>query len=385
MEKIEFLPVQPSQNKGISQLVKQLRSINRLLFWTVLVPTLVATVYYGLIASDVYVSESRFVVRSPQKQSPTNLLGSLLQGSSVSTSATEAYPVRDYALSRDALQSLDADHLVSTAYGKRGADFLSRFPRLDFDRSFEAFYRYYQDQVGIDLDPNSGITILTVRAFTAADAVKINERLINLSEALVNRLNQRARHDSLRFAQAEVDRSEAKAKEAALALSGYRSQQSVFDPDQQSALQLQQVSKLQDRLIEAQTQLAQLQSISPQNSQVSALRSTIQSLHQAIDKAAANVTGAHGSLSNKAAEFERLTLDLAFANKQLASSLDFLETTRSEAGRKQLYLERLVQPNSPDVAIEPHRLRSILTVLVCGLIAWGILTLLLAGVREHHD
>lgn len=385
MEKIEHLPVQPSGSKEASQIVERLKRINRLFLCTVLLPTLVATIYYGLIASDVYVSESRFVVRSPQKQSSPNLLGSLLQGSSLSSSATDAYPVRDYILSRDALKALDADRLVTTAYNERGADFLSRFPRPDFDRSFEAFYRYYQNQVGIDLDPTSGITILTVRGFTSADSVKINERLINLSETLVNRLNERARSDMLRFAEAEVERSEAQAKEAALALSRYRSRQAVFDPDQQSALQLQQVSKLQDRLIEAQTQLAQLQSISPQNSQVVALRSTVQSLQQAIDKAASNVTGAHGSLSNKAPDFERLTLDLAFANKQLASSLDFLATTRSEAGRKQLYLERLVQPNTPDVAIEPHRLRSILTVLVCGLIAWGILTLLLAGVREHHE
>jgi len=62
-----------------------------------------------------------------------------------------------------------------------------------------------------------------------------------------------------------------------------------------------------------------------------------------------------------------------------------LENARNEADRKQLYLERLVQPNLPDIAIEPKRLRSIVVVFVLGMIAWGILSLLLAGVREHHD
>lgn len=370
------------QKKG---LVQRAKKINRLFALTVLLPTTIAVLYFALIASDVYVSESRFVVRSPQKQQSASLVGSLLQGGGISSSSTDSYPVHDYILSRDALKALDADDLMTDAYTHRHADLLSRFPQIDLDRSFEAFYKFYQNQVGIDYDANSGITTLTTRAFTADDAVKINARLLNMSEALVNRLNERARDDMVHFAEIELQRSEQKAKNAAIALSSYRNHQSIFDPNQQSALQLQQVSKLQDRLISSQTQLAQLQAISPQNSQVAALRTTIESLEQAIARASRNVAGATSSLSNKAPDYERLSLDLDFANKQLASSVAFLETTRSEAERKQLYLERLVQPNRPDVAIEPHRLRAILTVLISGLIAWGILTLLLAGVREHHD
>ena len=38
----------------------------------VALPTILATIYYGLIASDVYVSQSRFVIKAPgQKSMPT--------------------------------------------------------------------------------------------------------------------------------------------------------------------------------------------------------------------------------------------------------------------------------------------------------------------------
>jgi len=38
------------------------------LFWlTVVLPTLIAGIYYGLIAADIYISEARFVVRSPER------------------------------------------------------------------------------------------------------------------------------------------------------------------------------------------------------------------------------------------------------------------------------------------------------------------------------
>ena len=70
---------------------------------------------------------------------------------------------------------------------------------------------------------------------------------------------------------------------------------------------------------------------------------------------------------------------------RMAASMASLEQAHTDALRKQLYLERLVQPNLPDIAIEPRRIRNVLSTLALGLVAFGILTLLLAGVREHRD
>ena len=61
------------------------------------------------------------------------------------------------------------------------------------------------------------------------------------------------------------------------------------------------------------------------------------------------------------------------------------EQARNEAQRKQLYLGRVAQPNLPDYPVEPRRLRNIAATLMLGLIVWGILSILVAGVREHHD
>ena len=71
--------------------------------------------------------------------------------------------------------------------------------------------------------------------------------------------------------------------------------------------------------------------------------------------------------------------------QQLASALASLESARNEAQRQQVYLERIAQPSLPDVAQEPRRLRSIAATFILGLVAWGILSMLVAGVREHQD
>ncbi|CAB3766540.1 hypothetical protein B7G54_26760 [Burkholderia puraquae] len=379
----------PNSNAARPQLgkkqgvVDRLRA-NKLFALTVALPTLLAVVYFGVVASDVYVSESRFVVRSAQRQNQTSVVGALLQGTGFARAQDDTYPVIDYIQSRDALRELNHNNYIADAYGNHG-DFISHFSR-SLDDSFEALWKYYGKHiVTADLDTTSAITTLKIRAYTAKDAVRINEDLLEMSERLINRMNERAAVDTVRFAQQQVNEATNKAKDAAAALASFRNAHTVFDPERQSALQLQQISALQTQMFGEQTKLSQLQSLSPQNPQIPALKTSIESIQKQIQDATGGVTGGKASLSNKAANYARLELDAQFADKQLASTMAALENARADAQRKQLYLERLVQPNTPDIAIEPKRIRSIFEVFALGMIAWGILTLLLAGVREHHD
>ncbi|HZW86483.1 MAG TPA: capsule biosynthesis protein [Gallionella sp.] len=362
----------------------RLLGMNRLLLLTVVVPTLTAIIYFGLIASDVYISEARFVVRSPERQ-VASPLGMLLKGTGFSRSEDDTYSVQDFILSRDALKMLNDKLNLDTAFSDSKVDIFSRFAALDWDKSFEALYRYYQQKVTVQLDSTSSISTLTARAFTAEDAFRINEQLLEMGEALVNQLNERGRKDLIRFATDEVRDAEKKAKAADLSLSAYRNQKGVIDPERQSSIQLQQIAKLQDELIATQAQLTQLQTFTKNNPQIPSLQQQVQSLRQAIDAETNRVAGGDRSLANKAAAYQRLALEREFADKQLSSALVSLEQARNEAQRKQLYLERIVQPSKPDMAMEPRRIRNVFATFVLGLIAWGILTMLLAGVREHQD
>ncbi|MGF6381314.1 capsular polysaccharide transport system permease protein [Paraburkholderia atlantica] len=365
-------------------LIGRIKGVNRLFALTVVVPTTIAIAYFGLVASDVYVSESRFVVRSAQRQSQTSVVGALLQGTGFSRAQDDTYPVIDYIQSRDALKELNQNDYIADAYGNHG-DFLSHFSR-HIDDSFEALWKYYGKHiVSVDFDSTSSITTLQVRSYTSRDAENIDAKLLDMSERLVNQMNERAAADTIEFAQRQVDNAAAKAKDAAAALATYRDTYTVFDPDRQSAIQLQQVTALQTQMFAAQTQLIQLQSIAPQNPQIPVLKASIATLEKQIEAATSGVSGGKNSLSNKAAAYARLQLDSQFADRQLASAMAALENARADAQRKQLYLERLVQPNTPDVAIEPKRLKSIFEVFALGMILWGVLSLLLAGMLEHRD
>jgi len=364
--------------------IKRYFPFNLLFLLTVIIPTVLAILYFGFITSDVYVSESRFVVRSPERQT-TSPLGAVLRGAGFSQVQDDSHTVHDYILSRDALGVLDKQLGIGRAFASKDVDRLSRFGGLDPDDSFEALHRYYQGKVAVQTDTATSISTLTVRAFTAAGAQQANRLLLELSEDLVNRLNERGRSDMVKYAALEVAQAAATAKNAALALSSYRNSQSVVDPERQAGVQLQQVMKLQEELMATNVQLAQLKSFTPQNPQISGLQLRARTLEGEISRETGKVTGAGQSLASKAAQYQRLVLDREFADKQLASVLISLENARNEARRQQVYLERIAQPSLPDVAQEPRRLRSVLATLILGLVAYGILTILLAGVREHRD
>ncbi len=363
----------------------KMRRVNWILVCTLIVPTTLAILYYGLLASDVYISESRFVVRNPDRTSAPSGLGALLQTSGFSRSQDDTYSVHDYVMSRDALHELDGQLKVREIFSRPTIDVFNRFSSWGWERSFESFYLYFQKHVAVDYDSTSSITTLTVRAYSAKEAQQINDLLLRMSERLVNNLNDRSRQDLIQVAQQEVKRAADADNAAALALSSFRADRTVFDPTAQSALQLQSASKLQADLISTEAQLAQLRRVAPNNSQIAALTGYVETLKKAIANESGKVIGDKTSFASKAPVYDRLMVEKTFADKQLASSLASLEEARAEALRKQLYLERLVEPNLPDEAMEPRRIRSVFMVFLLGLMLWGVVSLVVASVKEHTD
>lgn len=361
-----------------------LRRANPLFLATVVVPTLAAAIYFGLLASDVYVSQSQFVVRSPDKPATTGL-GVLLENVGFSNAGDEIFITHDYVRSRDALRSLNRNGEIAEAYTRPFISVFDRFNPLGLNDSFEDLFDYYRDKVGIEHDSTSSITTLTVKAFKPEDARRMNRRLLDLSEGLVNRLNNRGEFDLLGFAQREASEAEEEARRASQALAAFRNRFGVIDPERQATMQLQLVSKLQDELIGARLQLQQLQALAPENPQIPMLRTRIAGLSRQIDSELGRVAGGRGSLSGTAAQYQRLTLDREYADRRLTAAMTSLQEARNEGRRKQAYVERIVQPNLPDEAAEPRRLRGIFATFILGLIAYGILSMLLAGIREHRD
>lgn len=370
--------------RGLDRMIAKVRSFGPLFMLTVVVPTLISTTYFAFLASDVYISESRFVVRSPDKPQKSGL-GMILDTAGFNSASEEVQAAKGFIESRDGLRALNADGYAQRAWQKQSVSVFNRFDPLGLSGSFEDLFDYYQSKVQVEFDAQTGITTLSVRAFAPEDSLNMNERLLVQAETLVNQLNDRGRSDLITYAEREVAEAKAQASAAALALAKYRNTRGVIDPERQATVQLQMISKLQDELIGARMQLLQLSSVAVDNPQIPMLRVRIRGLENAIREQLGQVAGAEGSLSEAAAQFQELQLRREFADRQLGMALASLQDARNEARRQQAYVERIAQPSLPDDALEPRRIRGILATLIVGLIAWGIMTMLLAGVREHKQ
>ncbi len=363
---------------------KQLPRVDWLLLVAVIIPTSVAIIYFGLMASNVYVSESRFVVRSPDKPSASGLGILLKSAAGFSNAGDEIYAADEYIQSRDALRALNRDQAVARAYGNGAISIVDRFNPLGVDGSFEDLFSYFRKKVQVEYDTTSGITALTVRAYTPGDAQRFNQQLLALAEDTVNRLNRRGRSDVVSLSEREVEDAQRASQGAAQELAQFRNASGIIDPEKQAAVQLQMISKLQDELIGARMQILQLQAMAPENPQIPILRVRVAGLSREINRQLGLVAGNRRSLSATAARYQRLQLERDFADKRLAAAMASLQDARAEARRKQAYVERIAQPSIPDEALEPRRLRGIFATFVLGLVAWAIMKMLLAGVREHH-
>ena len=354
---------------------KLFRKVNLLLWVSVILPTVCSVLYFGLIASDQFTSQASFVVRSPKSQSSFNGLGAILQGSGFSRSQDD----------RSSLDELQKRMPVRKFYETKG-DIFSRFNGFGLHGEDEAFYQYYRDKISIHFDSISGISNLNVTSFDAGESRQINAALLKQGEILINQLNERARKDTIQYAEDAVASAEEKAKEASAQLTKFRITNGIFDLKAQSEVQMSLISKLQDELIVIRTQLDQVKAVTPENPQIPGLLAREKSLRREISQQMKAISGGgENSLSNQAAEYQRVFLGNELAEKQLAAAMTSLESAKAEADRQQLYLEVISQPNLPDLAHEPKRIYNIIATVVIGLIVYGIGTLLTASIREHKN
>lgn len=350
----------------------------------VILPTVIATLYYGLIASDVYVSEARFVIKAPsQKQAQLSSLANLIQTTGLSAGQEQANEVLEYVRSRSALEALQKRVDVRDKFMADEADFLSRFPAPFRENRFENLYKYYGKMVEARLDKDTGTAVLAVKAFNPEDARQINSGLLALSEELVNRLNDRAQGKAIAEAESRVAGAQGRLREARIALQQYRNASVLLDPVKQASGVLDVSNRLVAERAALQAQLEVMARAAPANPAIPALRSRIVAISTQIAAQTGRAVGTEGGIASKLGEYEKLAMEQEFAGQMLTAAEATLEQSRNEARKQQFYLERIVEPNRPDMALLPERLKQILVVAAAAFCLYFIGWMLIVGILEH--
>lgn len=359
-------------------------SLSRITFLAfVILPALGASLYYGLLASPRYVSEAQFIVRSMSGQRASGI-EMLLRTFGMARTVDDAYAVQKYLQSRDIVVALaKRGYSVQAIFGGDRGDFWSRYPYFWRADSDEARFDYFLDRIQLVEDSVKGITTLRVITFDAQTSQKLAREMVKLAEEMINRMNERAQEDILKFAIAEVRIAEQAIVETQTALARFRNASLMLDPSKSSVGILDTIALLNADVAFASAQLKELLTSSPANPAIPSLRAKIATLEDRVRIERSKLAGGDGALSDKIADYEQLALRRELAERSLASAIKSLDFARQEARRQHIYIEEVVSPHVADESTEPRRLRAVFTVLVFGFGLFAITWIISVGAGEH--
>ena len=391
VDEIELTPVGATANRLTAAEIAQAQdpqwpSRRSLFVLTVIVPMVVICVYLFFVAAPRYVSQASFIVRSVQPgASGFGQVAALVEGSSYSRADDETYAVNAFIQSRDMVaQLVERDHLRDVL-SRPEADPVNRFPNLYRSNTLEQLFRHFQQYVGVDTDSNSGLSTLSVQAFTPEDAQALAAAIIAHSEELVNRMNKRAFADAEAYAESVVDAAKNHVDAVEAQLTDLRAKTGVVDPTQEAEAALTLIQGLSKELNAQETELRREATLTPQSAALDGLKQKIESLRTQIDQERQKVVGSDGSLAARMGEFDKLTLDRVVASAELQSAVETLVKARQDSHQQHLYLETITAPRPADEALYPRRtLWTILSLLAC-LAIFTIADTIFANVREHRS
>ncbi|HHF3127687.1 MULTISPECIES: capsule biosynthesis protein [Vibrio] len=377
------MKLQKKHKTFINKFWKNRNNKQRSFIVVVLVPTIIALIYYSFIASGKFVVETRFSVKGNEMQQ-LDLLSGIAGIPSQGGSATDSYIVQDYIHSLDMVREVSKELALKDIFNHPDADWISALGRKTTQMELITYWNKF---VTASYDPTTTIITLKVRAFSPEDANKLAKAILHQSEILVNNLSEQARKDDLAFAEAEVQRAEERVTNARVLMNDFRTQAQDLDPTQTATAKMMLIGELEAQLAKAQAELNALTSyMDVKAPSVINLKRKVKALTQQIQSERNSIAGdtdTQSALSGVFADYEPLVVERKFAEKAYTSALASLEAARIEASRKHRYLATFVEPTLPDEASEPHRVRSIITVFLASLVSWAIGLLGLGIIREH--
>ncbi|MBW6416196.1 hypothetical protein [Celeribacter sp. PS-C1] len=355
----------------------------------VILPVLLVSWYMVFRASDQYVSQLSFSVRTEEPSSALDILGGLSSVSSSSgTSDTDV--LFKYLQSDGLVQEINNEIDLVNLWNKPERD-----PYYSFgdDHTIEALTDHWNRMVDIFYDSSAHILELRAHAFTPEDAQLINDRILAKSSNLVNELSSIAREDGTRYAREDLEQAVERLKAARSAIARFRSENLILDPSAESQSQMGLLNMLQQQLADAMVEHDMLlQTTNETDPRVNQVRNKIDVIRRRITAERQNFSaspgqGQEGDERAYAAileEFESLSVDKEFAEQAYVSALASYDSALADAGRKTRYVAAHIKPTLPQRSTAPHRMSTIALFALFNFLLWSIAVLVFYALRDRR-
>ncbi|GLC95891.1 capsule polysaccharide export inner-membrane protein CtrB [Cupriavidus sp. TA19] len=344
---------------------------------------LLAILYWGAIASDLYVSEARVVIeRSDGIGANAADFSSLLSGSAA---PQDLLLLREYLLSTDMLAKLESRLGLRKHYADSRRDPLSR---LWFDdASLERFHAYYLSRVSVEYDDFSRVLVVSAEAYSPAMSHAIASALVSEGERFMNEMTHRIAAEQVVFIERQVHEQGERLGSARQALVAYQDANGLVSPRGEVESLSNVVANAEGTLADLQVKRDALRDVfTPESPAIQQLDAQIAAVQRQIAGQRGRMVSTRGRGLNKVLEeHERLQAAAEFAQDLYKTALGALEKARIESTRKLKNVAVVQSPTRPEYPLQPRRLYNIVVFVLTALMAAGVVELLRAIIRDHRD
>lgn len=367
------------------------RSLPRALLYSFLtfvaVPTAVVALYLFLIASDQYVVEARFAVRGGvEPLAGANSLGEFAGLISKNTNQ-DSFIVADYIRSQAMVAEVSKDLDLPAIFARPEADFYARFHG---PKPIEDLTRYWRDQVLVHVDSVSGIMTLEVRTFRPDDSLAVAKAVVAAAERLVNDISRRAQSDMVARNREDMEKAEARMREAHVGLQQFRNKWGIIDPVKSAEAIYKTLMELRKDKIKTENDLQVLrETLDEKSRSVQTLAATANAMDQQIAQLQTQLTteGAATNAKNVTealVEYEARQTERMVADKLFEAMHMLYQRARLAAERQQVYLATFQPPTIPHISLYPLRGYALFVAFTLTFVLWSIAKLVIAGVKDHR-
>ncbi|MGD9969660.1 MAG: capsule biosynthesis protein [Sulfuricurvum sp.] len=348
----------------------------------VLIPLVIAIIYYMMFAANRYVSETLVNVLHTNEAS-SNALSGLASLVGVNASSREdTILLREYIYSLDMLKILDKKISLKVLFKQQKKD---PFYRLYDWMPQELYLWYYRNRVEVTYDDTTGLLKIRAEGFTPEQSHLLTSAIIQESERFINELSHNMSRQQLAFAEEELRKAKERYSNAKNKLMDFQNRHGMFDPVAQAqakaGLTTEFDADLAHKEAELKTMLSYLNDNAPQ---VIALQAEINAIKSQMKKESSEIASTSGKPMNAlAATFQNLTIDYGFAEDSYKFALTAVEKSRINANQKIKYLAIVQSPTLPEMAEYPRRLYNIITLFFILSLVYGIGQMLKATIEDH--
>lgn len=353
----------------------------------VLIPSVMAMIYYGFLVSKQYTTEVRMIVRtigvSEKFDTSEDRAGrSIIGGDSLTQ---DSYIVASYLKSVEMVETLQKEIGLRQLFSKHDIDFISR---LSGNASIEALHSYWISHIDTYVDGPSGIIIFRVRAFSPQDSLTIMNAAMVAANNMIDKISQRAESDLIARAEADLAKSLAQYQDALNALRSYQNQTGVLDPISKAQLISAVISKLIEKKLGFVVELDALKAANANNSaRARQLSRTINALDQQIKQRQDSLAGRpiNGfQLSENLTEFAKLETRRVVAKAIYEATVRNLDTARSAALKRTTFISVFSNASLPQESRYPARLSAWIIFCVGMFTLWVSATLIWMSIQDHR-